>query len=214
MEPLSPALRIGLTGGIGSGKSTAAAACAAAGATLIDTDAIARSLTTAGGPAVPALRAAFGIGIFGADGGLDRAAMRDLAFRDPVARRQLEGLLHPLIGAQALLEARQAEASNASVIVFDVPLLAESGSWRARVHRVLVVDCEAQTQIERVARRPGWTPEAAHGVVAAQTSRERRRATADAVIYNDGGMTLDGLREAVMTLLTLWNRTPRGPVEQ
>jgi dephospho-CoA kinase len=214
VEPLNPALRIGLTGGIGSGKSTAAAACAAAGAILIDTDAIARSLTAAGGPAVSALRTAFGDGIFGADGGLDRAAMRNLAFGDLAARRQLEGLLHPLIGAQALLEARQAEASNASVIVFDVPLLAESASWRARVHRVLVVDCEVQTQIERVAQRPGWTREAAHGVVAAQASRERRRATADAVIYNDQGMTLDGLREAVMTLLTLWNRTPRSPVEQ
>jgi dephospho-CoA kinase len=211
VEPLSAALRIGLTGGIGSGKSVAAAAFAAAGATLVDADAIARSLTAAGGLALPALRAAFGDAALGSDGGLDRAAMRDLAFKDPAVRHRLETLLHPLIGAQAL---REAAASSAPLIVFDVPLLAESSVWRARVHRVLVVDCESQTQIDRVAQRPGWTREAAGRVVAAQASREQRRATADGVIYNDGGMTLDGLRDAVMTLLTLWNRSPRSPVEQ
>jgi len=207
---VSGALRIGLTGGIGSGKSTVAAAFVRRGAALVDTDAIARSLTQAGGDAMPAIRAAFGAASVAADGALDRAAMRALAFADASARRRLEAILHPLIGAQAR---READAATADVIVFDVPLLAESSAWRSRVHRVLVVDCSVATQVARVAARPGWTPELASQVVAAQAVRESRRAVADAVIHNDG-IALDALDGEVHALWHAWRALPRTPVEQ
>jgi dephospho-CoA kinase len=204
------ALRIGLTGGIGSGKSTVAAACVRRGATLVDTDAIARRLTQSGGDAMPAIRAEFGAALIAADGALDRTAMRTLAFADASVRRRLEAILHPLIGEQAR---READAATSDLIVFDVPLLAESSAWRARVHRVLVVDCSVATQVERVAARPGWTRELAAQVIAAQISRARRRAVADAVIDNDG-LSLDALDTEVHTLLQAWKALPRTPVEQ
>ncbi len=138
------------------------------GATLIDTDAISRALTAAGGAALPALRCEFGDAIFNADGSLDRAAMRSRAFADATVRHRLEAVLHPMIGAEAQ---RQAEAANSAALVFDVPLLAESQHWRARVHRVLVVDCRIETQIERVVASPGWTREAAAAAIAAQATR-------------------------------------------
>jgi dephospho-CoA kinase len=194
-------LKIGLTGGIGSGKSTVAAMLASLGAALIDTDAIARALTAAGGAALPALRREFGDAIFNADGSLDRAAMRSRAFADATVRQRLEAVLHPLIGAEAQ---RQADAANSAALVFDVPLLAESKHWRARVHRVLVVDCSIDTQIERVMARPGWTREAAANATAAQASREARRAIADAVIFNDG-ITLYELQAHTVALWRLWN---------
>ncbi len=194
-------LKIGLTGGIGSGKSTVAAMFAPLGATLIDTDAISRALTAAGGAALPALRREFGSAIFGADGSLDRAAMRARAFADATVRQRLEAVLHPLIGAEAQ---RQADAANSAALVFDVPLLAESQHWRARVHRVLVVDCRIETQIERVAARPGWTREAAANAIATQASREARRAIADAVIFNDG-ITLSELQAHTEAVWRLWN---------
>ena len=179
----SAPLRIGLTGGIGSGKSTVAAALVALGATLVDTDAIARGLTLPGGAAIPAIAAQFGPGFIDAAGALDRARMRELAFADPAARQRLEAVLHPLIRAET---ARQAAAAAGSPIVFDVPLLVESGRWREQVDRVLVVDCSESTQIERVVARSGWTREAVQAVLAQQASRAARRACADAVIYNDG----------------------------
>jgi dephospho-CoA kinase len=203
-------LRIGLTGGIGSGKSTVAASFVRHGAALVDADAISRGLTQAGGEAMPAIRAEFGDKLIAAGGALDRAAMRALAFADASARRRLETILHPLIGAQSR---REAEAATSDVIVFDVPLLAESSAWRARVHRVLVVDCSVATQIERVAARPGWTRELAAQAVSAQTSRERRRAVADAVIHNDG-LLLEALDTEVTMLLQTWKVLPRTPVEQ
>jgi dephospho-CoA kinase len=207
---VSAALRIGLTGGIGSGKSTVAAAFVRRGAALVDTDAIAHRLTQAGGEAMPEIGTAFGAAVIAADGALDRAAMRALAFADASVRRRLEAILHPLIGEQAR---RDAAAATSEVIVFDVPLLAESSAWRTRVHRVLVVDCSAATQTERVAARPGWTPDVAAQVIAAQISRERRRAVADAVIHNDG-LSLDALDTEVHTLLHAWKALPRTPVEQ
>lgn len=201
-------LSIGLTGGIGSGKSTVAAMLVAEGAALVDTDAIARALTAPGGAAMPALNAAFGTGIAGTDGALDRDAMRRLAFADPAAKRRLEAVLHPLIGAQAQQEA---DAAASDVVVFDVPLLAESAHWRGRVDRVLVVDCSEATQIERVLRRPGWSRDVVERVIAQQAPRAARRAIADAVIHNDDGLALETLAHAVRRLLTRW-RT--GPVEQ
>jgi dephospho-CoA kinase len=194
-------LKIGLTGGIGSGKTTVAAMLVPLGATLIDTDAISRALTAAGGAALPALRREFGEAIFAADGSLDRAAMRTRAFADATVRLRLEAVLHPLIGAEAQ---RQADAANSTALVFDVPLLAESKHWRARVHRVLVVDCRIETQIERVVARPGWTREAAANAIAAQASRESRRSVADGVIFNDG-ITLSELQAHTETLWRLWN---------
>ena len=193
-------LRIGLTGGIGSGKSTVAAALAALGASVIDTDAIARSLTLPGGGAIAAIAEQFGAGFIDASGALDRSRMRELAFADPAARQRLEAILHPLIRAET---ARQAEAAQGTAIVFDVPLLIESGRWREQVDRVLVVDCREATQVERVMARSGWTREAVQAVLAQQASRRSRRAGADAVIYNDG-LSHEELRAEVRALWEGW----------
>ena len=201
---LARPFRIGLTGGIGSGKSTVAVMLVGLGAELIDTDAISRNLTAADGAAMPALRREFGDAIASADGALDRASMRKLAFDDAAARRRLEAVLHPLIDAEAR---RQAEATQRAVVVFDVPLLVESSHWRARVDRVLVIDCSLATQIERVSARPGWTRETAAQAVAAQASREARRAIADAVIFNDG-ISLAALQAHTEALWRLWNNQP------
>lgn len=176
-------LRVGLTGGIGSGKSTAALLLVRHGATLVDTDAIARQLAAPCGAAVDALRQAFGDRFIDAAGGLDRTQMRALVFTQPDARRRLEAILHPLIGAEC---ERQTSAAATDAVVFDVPLLVESGHWREKVDRVWVVDCLEATQVERVAARPGWSADAARSVIASQALRSARRACADAVIFNDG----------------------------
>ena len=176
-------IRIGLTGGIGRGKSTVAALLVQHGAALIDTDLIARQLAEPGGAAMPAIREAFGDEVIDATGGLDRARMRALAFNDVDAKRRLEAILHPMIGAEV---ERQSNAATSPVKVFDVPLLAESGRWRQRVDRVLVVDCSEETQVARVIQRSAWTAETVRGVIAHQASREQRRRVADAVIFNDG----------------------------
>jgi dephospho-CoA kinase len=181
----APAVRrIGLTGGIGSGKSTVARAFVALGATLVDTDAIARALTAPAGAALPALQAEFGHDIVGADGALDRERMRALAFGDADRKARLESVLHPLIGAQARAEADA--AGPQATIVFDVPLLTESSHWRTRCERIVVVDCAEATQVARVMKRSGWPEAQVRAVIAQQASRERRRAIADAVIHNDG----------------------------
>ena len=193
--------RFGLTGGIGSGKSTVAALLGGCGAIVVDTDAIARALTAPGGAALPALATAFGADIVGADGAMDRERMRAIAFADPAAKRRLEAVLHPMIGAEAL---RQADAAGARPVVFDVPLLAESAHWRERCARILVVDCREQTQVERVMRRSGWSEDAVRRVIAQQAPRAARRRIADAVIFNDG-LTLDRLGTEVRALWSLWN---------
>jgi len=194
---------IGLTGGIGSGKSRVAQGLVACGAHLVDTDAIARALTQAGGQAMPALAAAFGPEVMTAEGALDRAHMRRLAFGDPAVKAKLEAILHPMIGEEAW---RQAEQAAGRPVVFDVPLLAESGQWRARVDRVLVVDCREATQIARVALRAGWDAGSAQRVVAQQATRAARRAIADAVIFNDG-IALDTLADEVRCLWQHWTST-------
>jgi dephospho-CoA kinase len=196
-----PPLRIGLTGGIGSGKSTVSGFWVALGATLVDTDAISRQLTAARGAALPAIAQRFGPqAIDAASGALDRRYMRELAFSDPLNRKALEGILHPLIGEET---SRQAAASTAPVIVFDVPLLVESGRWRALVDKVLVVDCLERTQIERVMRRSGWTAEAVEAVLRQQASRALRCACADAVIYNEA-LGLAQLQAEVEALHARW----------
>lgn len=197
---MSTIRRIGLTGGIGSGKSSVARALVDAGAHLVDTDAIARALTAPGGAALPALAEAFGPGILAADGALDRERMRALAFGDAASKQRLEAVLHPLIGAQA-----QAEAARAGehCVVFDVPLLTESRHWRARVDRVLVVDCDEALQVKRVMQRSGWSEEAVRRVIAQQAPRVARRAIADAVIANDV-LTLELLQTQVRALAQHW----------
>jgi dephospho-CoA kinase len=194
------ALRIGLTGGVGSGKSTVAALLVQHGATLIDTDAIARSLTVPGGIAIDALRVEFGSTAIDTTGALDRAHMRALAFTDASAKARLQAILHPLIGEET---ERQTQAATGQALVFDVPLLVESTRWRARVDRVLVVDAHEDTQVGRVIERSQWTRETVLAVMAQQVSREKRRAAADAVIFNDG-ISLDQLADEVRALWQRW----------
>ena len=194
-------MRVGLTGGIGSGKSTVAGFLREAGAVIVDTDAISRGLTLAGGAAMPAIAQEFGAAFVSADGALDRERLRALAFSDASAKRRLESILHPLITAEALTQADA--AAGAPLIVFDVPLLVESNRWRPRLARVLVVDCSAETQIARVLQRPGWTRERIDGALTAQTSRQARRAAADAVLLNDG-IALVTLRNEVLGLAARW----------
>lgn len=185
--------RIGLTGGIGSGKSTVARLLQDRGASVIDADAIARDCTLAGGSAMPAVRETFGSGFVTADGALDRQRMREHVFQYPEARQQLEAIVHPLVGAEIR---RQAAASTASCIVFDIPLLVESPRWRPQLDRVLVVDCEPTTQHQRVRARNGWDDATIDAVIRNQSPRQKRLAAADAVIYNDG-IGLDTLRHLV-----------------
>lgn len=174
---------IGLTGGIGSGKSTVAEAFVAAGGGLVDTDEIAHRLTAAGGAAMPALRSAFGEKICDATGALDRAAMRHHVFSDPDARARLEGILHPQIRQLALAECARIDASY---VVLAVPLLVESGAYRAQCDRILVVDCPESLQVQRVMARNGMTAAQVDAIMAAQASRGQRLAIADDVLLNDG----------------------------
>lgn len=192
--------RIGLTGGIGSGKSTVAAVWVSLGARLVDTDAIARALTAPGGAAIAPLRAAFGPDIIDTRGALERDRMRALAFGDAAARGRLEAILHPMIGDEAMQQAAQA---GGATVVFDVPLLTASSPWRARCERIAVVDCSEQTQTERVVRRSGWSAEQVRGVIAQQATRRARRAIADAVIDNDR-LSLPQLRAQAEALWALW----------
>lgn len=196
-------LTIGLTGGIGSGKSTVSQMLTELGAHLVDTDAIARGLTAPDGAAIDAIAQHFGPQLINAQGAMDRDQMRALAFADPQALARLEGILHPLIGQHADAQAAQAAADQH--IVFDVPLLAESGRrWRERVDRVLVIDCETETQIARVMARSGWPRQAVEQVLAKQAQREARRALADHVILNET-LSIEELRREVTKLWELWN---------
>ena len=204
LHPVAAIGRIGLTGGIGSGKSTAAQTLVACGAHLVDTDVIARALTLPGGAAIPALAAEFGAAALTPDGALDREQMRRLVFADPGAKARLEAILHPLIGGEA---SRQAAVAGGRPVVFDVPLLAESSHWRARVDRVLVIDCEEATQVARVVQRPGWTEEAARRVIAQQAPRAARRAIADAVICNEG-LAIAQFQAELRALWALWFPAP------
>jgi dephospho-CoA kinase len=179
----SACFRVGLTGGIGSGKSTVADRFAELGAAIVDTDAIAHALTAPGGAAIDALRARFGDAYITPAGALDRGRMRELVFADDDAKRALETILHPLIRAHAEGAAQRA-AENAPYAMFVVPLLVESGNWKARVDRVLVVDCPVDVQIERVVRRSAIDAAGVRSIVAQQASREQRLAAADDVLYN------------------------------
>lgn len=174
--------RLGLTGGIGSGKSTLARLLAERGADVIDADALSRAATAAGGSALPAIRDRLGADMIGPDGALDRDRVRARVFSDPAARQVLESIIHPLVG-EAI--AGQLAACASACVVFDIPLLAESPRWPARLDRVLVVDCSEATQTRRVLARSGWTHETTASVIRQQASREQRRSVADLVVFND-----------------------------
>nr|WP_315248557.1 dephospho-CoA kinase [uncultured Duganella sp.] len=180
-----PPFAIGLTGGIGSGKSTVADMFAARGATIVDTDAIAHSMTAPNGPAMPAILHAFGPEFAGADGAMDRARMRALVFADAGAKARLEAILHPRIRDAALAAGA---AASGSYVIYDVPLLIESGTWRARVTRVLAVDCAEEVQIARVMARNNLPEAQVRAIMAAQASRAQRLAAADDVIVNNAGI--------------------------
>ena len=197
------ALRAGLTGGIGSGKSTVAQYMARQGVALIDTDAISRMLTAPDGLAIEPIRAQFGNRFIDSSGGLHRVHMRELVFSDPLARQTLEAIVHPLIDSEA---ESQALASRAAIQVFDIPLLVETGRWRQKLDRVIVVDCDEATQIQRVSQRPGWSSAVAQQVVRQQASRNSRRACADIVITNQDIdlQTLSALADAAVQQLQDW----------
>ena len=186
---------IGLTGGIGSGKSTAADAFAALGAGVIDTDAISRELTAPGGGAIPALREAFGPDYITPDGALDRARVREFVFRDAAARERLERVLHPLIRAETTARILR---SDRPYVLAVVPLLLETGAYREITDRVLVVDCPEEEQVRRAAARPGMAPESVRRIMAAQLSRAERNARADDVLANTG--SIDELLQGVAKL--------------
>ncbi|HYD74879.1 dephospho-CoA kinase [Ramlibacter sp.] len=180
------AMRIGLTGGIGSGKSTVLQLLSALGAAAIDADAISRASTAAGGAAIPAIGAHFGPDFITADGALDRERMRAHVYAQPQARRELEAIVHPLVGAETARQVEVALTAGARCIVFDIPLLVESGRWRRQVDRVLVVDCLPATQVARVVARSALEPAQVQAIIAAQAPRALRLAAADTVIFNDG----------------------------
>ncbi|MEJ7929042.1 dephospho-CoA kinase [Ramlibacter sp. AN1015] len=179
-------LRLGLTGGIGSGKSTVLAMLEQLGAFPIDADAISRETTAPGGPAIEPIRQQFGAEFVGPDGGLDRALMREHAYAHPGARRRLEAIVHPLVAAGIQRRVDTALAEGRRCAVFDIPLLVESGRWRRALDRVLVIDCSAHTQIERVKARSNLSEAQVEAVIAAQAPRGLRLAAADLVICNEG----------------------------
>ena len=176
---------IGLTGGIGSGKTTVANMFAERGASIVDTDIIAHSLTAPGGPAMPAIVAEFGPEFADATGALDRARMRQLVFADAGAKARLEAILHPRIRDGALAAGA---AATGSYVIYAVPLLVESGTWRSRVQRVLVIDCREEVQISRVMARNNLPESQVLAIMAAQASRAQRLAAADDVIDNNDGI--------------------------
>lgn len=179
--------RIGLTGGIGSGKSTVANMLASRGAAVIDADAISRGLTAPGGRAMASIARTFGPQMVDAGGAMDRQAMRALVFQNPHAKHQLEAIIHPLVSQITAEQTQAALQIGRRVLVFDVPLLVESGErWRKQVDRVIVVDCDADTQRQRVMARNGLAAEEIDRIIALQASRMQRLACADAVIFNQG----------------------------
>ncbi len=184
--PVAAPFLLGLTGGIGSGKSTVAQLLAAHGAAVIDADAISRATTATGGAAMPLILEQFGPAFATADGALDRAHMRQHAFAHPEARARLEAIIHPLVGQQIAAQRQAFADAGKRCIVFDIPLLVESGHWRRALQRVLVVDCSAATQISRVMARSGMAADQVQAVIDAQASRNTRLKAADVVLCNDG----------------------------
>lgn len=178
--------RLGLTGGIGSGKSVVASYMASCGAAVMDADAISRSVTAIGGIGIPAILHEFGPAMITSEGAMHRDRMRAQVFSDPQAKQRLERIIHPLVGQETERLTQAAIADGHLCLVFDIPLLVESHQWRSKLDCVVVVDCETDTQIQRVMLRNGLSREAVLAILANQATRKRRLAAADAVIFNDG----------------------------
>jgi dephospho-CoA kinase len=189
------AFTIGLTGGIGSGKTTVAGLFAEQGADLVDTDEISHQLTNPAQPAVAEIARKFGAQFVAADGSLDRVRMRNLVFNDRSARKELEGILHPLIRQEST---RRIQQSKAPYVIVVVPLLLETGAYRGAMSRILVVDCEQETQISRVIARSALTRDEVLSIIASQVSRQERLDNADDIIRNDNDF--DALRTQVVPL--------------
>ena len=194
--------RLGLTGGIGSGKTTVAQMLAARGAAVIDADAISRALTASHGAALPAIATQFGTHVIGPDGALNRSAMRQMIFADPAARRRLEAILHPLVEQALEEQTREAAMRSVRCVVFDIPLLIENfARWQSRIDALLVVDCPEEVQITRVMARSQLSREEVMYILSAQASRAQRLAMANFVITNDAGTTLQALEKQLEALL-------------
>lgn len=199
MTKICTPLQLGLTGGIGSGKSTVAGMLAARGGAVIDSDAIARSVTAANGSAIAAISQSFGAEFLTPDGALDRERMRALVFSDLSAKLRLEAIVHPLVAMATQAQAQQAILSGHTLLIFDVPLLVESSRWRKLVDQVLVIDCLENTQIDRTMVRSGLTREAVQNIIRAQATRTQRLAAADITLFNEG-LDLEQLRLTVDAL--------------
>jgi dephospho-CoA kinase len=193
--PVNPT-RLGLTGGIGSGKSTVAGMFEALGAVVIDADAISRSLTAPRGAAIETIKQQFGEAMIGTDGSLSRDRMRDLVFTDIGAKKRLEAIIHPLVKLEMLRQDQAAISSGIKLIVYDIPLLVESPNWRADLDQVLVIDCSEQTQVNRVILRSTLKQVDVEKIIASQASRKMRNSAADMIIFNDS-ITVEHLREQV-----------------
>lgn len=189
-KPGMRAAKIGLTGGIGSGKSTVGQFLYDAGAALIDADQIARDVTGPGGAAIAAIQAAFGVDFIDTRGALDREKMRALAFTHPDARSSLESIVHPLVGLQSEKQAMEAESRGCPLIVFDVPLLVETGRWARGLDAVIVVDCDADTQVQRVMQRNNLAADVVQKIIGSQAARSTRRAAGDILITNGRARSL------------------------
>ncbi len=187
-------LRIGLTGGIGSGKSTVASIFSKCGAIVIDADAISRQVTAPGGMAIKPVAEEFGDHMIRPDGAMDRELMRQLVFDDQSARMRLEAIIHPLVRQETVRQYEDAASAGSPCVIFDLPLLVESGRRRQQLDRVVVVDCSEATQIRRVIARSGLNAETVEKIIKEQASRGQRLSAADVSIYNDGISleTLDG----------------------
>jgi dephospho-CoA kinase len=199
-------IRLGVTGGIGSGKSTVAALLAKhTGSNVLDADAISRHATGAQGAAIPALVALLGEGILDETGALNRTVARQRAFAEPDFRAQLESIIHPVVRDEMARMELEAEHQRAPMLIYDIPLLVESGTWRARLSGVLVVDCSEDTQVARVEKRNQLAPHAIRAIIRAQASRTQRLTAADAVVCNDGIslQDLEKLTQQVSNILLL-----------
>ena len=196
------ASRIGLTGGIGSGKSTFGALLQKRGAALVDSDQIARQVTGPGGAAIAAIAQRFGPEFVDDTGALHRGRMRELAYSAPDARTALEAIVHPLVSLHSSQQAQAAEDAGTRVIVFDVPLLVESGRWVQRLDAVIVIDCPPALQIQRVMSRSGLNRSTVEAILAAQSPRNIRRASADIVVHNGDNCTLADLQKMAEQVAT------------
>ncbi len=193
-------VRWGLTGGIGSGKSTVAAMLETLGAAIVDADLISRAATATGGAAIAPIAREFGAGFIDCDGAMDRGKMRDLAYSDSSARSRLEAIVHPLVGLEIARQTNAALIEGHNWIVFDIPLLVESSRWRQNLDKVMVLDCTPAMQIRRVIQRSGLDCPSIEKIIASQASREKRVRGADIVLFNDT-LSIDHLKQAVTQIV-------------